>query len=617
MITLGYTGFTRNSRRSKGRRSPFAKTNLTFDTIFVFRDGEVPFTCFPLGFLGHDASAAIIRDGKIIACAAEERFLRVKHSLNLAGNTLLPRNAIKFCLREANISIDEVDIVAHYCDFRQSLIERRRQLLQPFLSPEWDDTVKNAYQQVYDTMMHQPVVQHQFKEMTGRLMKHFFPVRHHEAHAASAFYPSGFEEALILTLDGTGEVESSLLAVGRGNTIEVLRRVYLPTSLGTLYLLITAFLGFRTLGDEYKVMGLAAYGNPRRFQDFFHSLVLLETNGCYSTPALAGQGLREVLLKALGPSRKPGEEIAQRHADVAAALQAAVEGAVLHTLRHARAETGLSRLCLAGGVALNCQLNGAISRSGLFRDIFVQPASSDEGCSAGAALYAHYRESRQYPNGDTAWQHVYLGPAYGNDDIHSALKEYADRVCWQETDNIIERAAAALAGGKVLGWFQGRMEFGPRALGNRSILADSRDPQMKDRINAKVKHREGFRPFAPAVLEETAGDYFDLQGLTAVPYMLFALPVRESQRKQIPAVTHNDGTARVQTVSRDTNPRFWELIRAFGHLTGMPVLLNTSFNDRNEPIVCTPVDALRCFLSTGIDYLAIGDFWVEKEERDA
>ncbi len=616
MYTLGYSGFSRDSRLCPGMRSPLAKTHQGFENIFSFREGEVPLSMFPLGYFGHDASAAIVRDGKVIACAAEERFIRVKYSLNLAGNTLLPGNAIHYCLEKANVSIDEVDIVAHYCDFRLPIVEKRLALLRPYLSPEDAASVDDSYSRVFSMMMEPGVVYHQFERLVGKKPNRFVPVRHHEAHAASAFFPSGLEEALILTIDGTGELESSLLAIGQGDSITEIERTLLPVSLGALYLIITVYLGFKSLGDEYKVMGLASYGNPARFRDVFESLVVLESDGKYSTPLLATSQLKDFLCKRLGPARSAGTPVEQRHADVAAALQESLHRAVLHLLRHARNQTGLSNLCMAGGVALNCTLNGAIARSGLFDNIFVQPAANDEGCSVGAALYVYSQVEGKEPRNGSSWDHVYFGPEYNEQEILSALIRFQDHVCWEREDRIAVKVAKELAAGNVIGWFQGRMEFGPRALGNRSILADPRDPDMKEKINARVKNRESFRPFAPAVLEECSRIFFDLTGMHKSPFMLFAVPVRDEQRAVIPAVTHVDGSARVQTVSKESNPRFWELLSEFGKSTGVPVVLNTSFNVKNEPIVCTPDDALQCFLSTEINFLAMGDFFVKKRAAE-
>ena len=612
MYILGYSGFTRDRHSGTSSGSHFATTGQTFQNIFDFREGEVPFSLFPLGYFGHDASAALLQDGRVIACAAEERFTRVKYSLNLAGNTLLPRNAIRYCLDTAGIAIKDVALVAHYCDFTEAAVARRLDLLRPFLTPEDTARVERSYQSVFREMMEPRVVRDHFQQLTGAAPRNFLPVPHHRAHAASAWFPSGFDEALILTIDGTGEWESSLLAVGRGREIAEIRSTPLPTSLGALYLIVTIFLGFRTLGDEYKVMGLAAYGDPRRFRCFFQSLVQLQEAGVYFTPQLAALRLRHMLVETLGPARQREEPVEQRHADIAAALQAAVRDAVLHTLSHARAETGIASLCLAGGVALNCALNGAIAESHLFDRIFVQPAAGDEGASLGAAYQAFAQTSGPSQPPPDPWTHVYWGPEYDAAAILAALAAYGDRLRWSRESDIAAAIARELAAGKVAGWFQGRMEFGPRALGNRSILADPRDPGMKERLNAKVKWREPFRPFAPAVIAERAACYFDMLGLPDSPFMLFAVPVRPEARSLLPAITHVDGTARVQTVSQAANPRFWRLISCFGDLTGMPVVLNTSFNVRNQPIVCTPQDALGCFLSTDIDCLGLGDFLVEK-----
>jgi carbamoyltransferase len=612
MFVLGYSGFTRDSRMGVGQRSTFAKTDQGFDSIFEFRDGEVPFSMFPLGYFGHDASATLLKDGCVVACAAEERFTRVKYSLNLAGNTLLPRNAIRYCLNAAGIGIQDVDLVAHYCGFTPALVQRRLDLLRPFLTADQADTVRRSFSQVYDGMMDRQVVVRQFAEMTGMAPRVFVPVRHHLAHAASAFFPSGFDEALILTIDGTGEVESAMTGIGRNGQIEHLGSTLLPTSLGALYLIVTVFLGFRSLGDEYKIMGLASYGDPSRYRNVFRSLVVTDHSGKYYTPGLAEPGLKELFLREFGPPRLHNDPVEARHADIAAALQEALNNAVLGVLSSAREGTGQRNLCMAGGVALNCTMNGVIARSGLFDRIFVQPAAGDEGCSVGAA-YAAAMAAGVIPSENVmSWNHAHWGPAFTDEDVVRALNDHADLVRWRRCPKIASVVAEELSRGRVAGWFQGRMEFGPRALGHRSILADPRDARMKDLLNEKVKRRESFRPFAPAVLEERASDYFDMTGLGTSPFMLFTVPVREDARALIPAVTHVDGTARVQTVSRDTNPLFWSLISEFGRITGVPVVLNTSYNVRNEPIVCTPADALRCFLGTEIDCVALGEYFVEK-----
>lgn len=612
MYTLGYSGYTRDSRVATGVRSPFAKVDQDFDTIFDFRDGEVPFSMFPLGYFGHDASAALLKDGAVVACAAEERFTRVKYSLNLAGNTVLPKSAIAYCLRAAGISSADVDVVAHYCDFTLDAIRRRADLLRPYFSSDDMSLVDESFDQVFAAMMSGQVVREQFRKMTGSLPSTFLSVRHHLAHAASAFYPSGFPEALILTIDGSGEVESSFLGVGSGGRIRELRSAFLPTSLGALYLILTVYLGFKSLGDEYKVMGLASYGDPKRFRNVFRELVTLNGDGTYATPCLAKRELHDELIRAFGPARTSDGPFEGRHADIAAALQEALHDAVLHTLADARKETGLANLCLAGGVALNCTLNGVIARSGLFRDIFVQPAANDEGCSVGAALVAAAQNGELQPPAAARWKHVYWGPEYSPDEVLHVLEGFREQFFWEKPVDIAAAIAHEVAQGKIVGWFQGRMEFGPRALGNRSILADPRDARMKDKINEKVKRREAFRPFAPAVVEEDAEVYFDMTGLRDSPFMLFTVPVCEHQRAVIPAVTHVDGTARVQTVSKETNPGFWRLLMEFKNLTGVSVVLNTSYNVKNEPIVCSPRDALRCLLSTNIDCAAVGEFLVRK-----
>lgn len=612
MYVLGYSGFTRDSRLSMGYRNPFARTRQGFENIFNFREGEVPFQMFPLGFFGHDAAAALIKDGKIVACAAEERFNRVKYSLNLAGNTLLPKYAIEYCLKAAKISIDNVDLVAHYCDFNRSVIKKRLTLLKPFISEQEVRLVRDSYKNTYEQMMDRDILLDQFTKMTGHSPKNFVQVNHHMAHAASAFYPSGFNKSIILTIDGTGELESSLLAIGDENEIQEIRRSFLPNSLGTLYLITTVFLGFKSLGDEYKVMGLAGYGEPEKYRKFFESLITLKNDGSYSMNKIASSDFKQMLIDGLGNSRKPEDPIDKRHCDIASALQESLQTTVLHTLNYARKETNISKLCMAGGVALNSMLNGAIAKSGLFDDIFIQPASSDEGCSLGAAYYSYFQSLSSSCCKLPKLTDVYLGPSYQNREINNTLKRFKNDLSWEYKKNLNTIIAREIAAGKVIGWFQGRMEFGARALGNRSILADPRSPEMKDRINAKIKHREEFRPFAPAVLEEDAETFFIMNGIKTSPFMLFVVYVRKEQQVKIPAVTHVDGTARIQTVSKKTNKKFWELLVEFKKLTGIPVILNTSFNVMNEPIVCKPTDAIRCFLSTDIDLLVMGNYIIRK-----
>jgi carbamoyltransferase len=615
MIVLGYSGFTRDLRRG-GRVSPFAKTGLGPGILFDFHEGEVPLPMFPLGFFGHDASACLLIDGQVVACAAEERFTRCKHALNLAGNTLLPRRATAWCLEHAGIKASDVDAVSFYCDFQaEDLVERNR-LLAPHVPASTLRRVQAVWEETFAGMVGPEAVAGQCRELLGQEPPVLIPVRHHLAHAASAFYPSGFEESLILTIDGSGEIESSMLAIGGPEGITELDHVPLPTSLGTLYLALTVYLGFRGLGDEFKVMGLAAYGDPGRHRRLFDHLVHLDDAGRYDTFGLIGPDLRERLATAIGPPRRPDEPVTAAHADAAAGLQDVLERAVLHSLAQAKGDTGLTNLSMAGGVALNCALNGRIARSGLFSDIFVQPAASDEGGSVGAALYAWHREKKSVPHTVMGrCEHVFFGPAYGDPEILAALQDFTDAATWRRCEDPAADAATMVASGQVIGWFQGAMEFGPRALGHRSILADPRDPAVKDRVNEMVKHREPFRPFAPAVIEEEADNWFDMTGLRDSPYMLFTVPVLPFAVDRIPAVTHHDGTARVQTVSKRVDPLFHRLIETFGKITGVPILLNTSFNVNREPIVCSPHDALRCFLGTDIDGLFLGKYCVTKRDH--
>jgi len=358
-------------------------------------------------------------------------------------------------------------------------------------------------------------------------------------------------------------------------------------------------------------MGLASYGNPDKYRNFLNSLMVLGENGNYSTELLAAPNLKELLIENLGNPRKRSELFGEREADIAASLQERLNETVLHKLKYFRKKTGISNLCMAGGVALNCTTNGVIARSGLFKNIFIQPAANDEGCSVGAALIANSMTNSGCSKNEK-WEDTYFGPEYSENEIYEELNNYSNKIQWKKEKSITSVVADKLNEGSVIGWFHGKMEFGPRALGNRSILADPRDATMKDRINSKVKHREAFRPFAPAVLEELASEYFDMTGLNNSPFMLFTVPVRKDYQNIIPAVTHVDKTSRIQTVSKKYNKLFWDLISEFKKLSGVGVLLNTSFNIKNEPIVCSPRDAILSFLNSEIDFLAIGNYLVKK-----
>ena len=550
---------------------------------------------------GFDAAAALVTDEGIRAAAAEERFTREK------GTGTFPARAMRYCLTAAGLGPADVDYVAHGFAY-----EPVRDLF------EHDDFGRRQFAQVYSRAAqlrglhaHLPGV-----DWDARLVQ----VPHHLAHAASAFLPSGFDEALVLVADGMGEAHSMTVAAARRGDIEVLAQVPALHSLGILYGVVTLHLGFEFGLDEYKVMGLAPYGDPRRHFGTFMDLVKLEPDGTSAIPVLfANRTLEEKetyggtlrrLAELLGPPRPPESALGQDHADVAAGLQAALQAALMHTLRHFRARTGLRRLCLAGGVALNCTANGVIKRSGLFRDMFVQPAAGDDGSALGAALWVRHRHRREGPPsrmGLPCW-----GPEFGEEAIGAALEctpPGGPAVSFRSLDDLAREVARRLASGQIVAWFQGRMEFGPRALGCRSILADPRDAGMRDRINQLVKKREEFRPFAPAVTAEAAHRFFEIDEADVHVYahMLVVAPVRPVYRPQLPAVTHVDGSARVQTVARADHPRFWTLLHEFGKISGMPVLLNTSFNVRGQPIVCTPREAVETFVAARLDALVIGD----------
>ena len=572
----------------------------------------------------HDAAAALVDGGRIVAACEEERFSREKHTGKF------PAKAIDYCLRAGGMqTVSELTLVCFYHSlsqmFRREMLDTNRERMRPHTRVAFQTAlaVMRTWNRV--TGHGDQRSQRVFRKRTGVLPEpgRFRVIPHHLCHAASAFYPSPFEEALVLTLDAQGESSSGMLAIGRGNRLTIEKQLFAPNSVGYLYACLTAFLGFG-VGDEYKVMGLAPYGDPSRFRAFFEGFVRGAEDGSFSVdPNLllwlivrdalcpAGRLYPRALTDVLGSPRGADDPIDQRHADIAAALQEALERAVLRLLEHARLATGLRELCLAGGVALNCTLNGKIARSGIFDRVWVQPAAHDAGTSLGAALYGYHAllDGERRP---MARAPVYLGPEFGAAGVSRAILEHAPDIRFTRPADLYETVARALAEGRIVGWFQGRGEWGPRALGNRSILADPRRADMKDRVNGAVKMRESFRPFAPSVLREHADAWFDLRGVTESPYMLFAVPVHEAVRARIPAVTHVDGTARVQTVRQEDNPRFHALLRAFHEITGVPVLLNTSFNVNGEPIVGSPEDALRCFLGTKIDLLVMGETVIEK-----
>ena len=552
---------------------------------------------------GFDAAAALVGYAGVLAAAAEERFTRQK------ATGAFPIKAIRYCLKTANLNLKDVDYFAHGFSY-----EPHKTAFQT------DDFARRQYDEVFA-----PEVQKRFlSEHLGNLDwdKKFIPVSHHLAHAASAFYPSGFEDALILISDGMGEVQSMTVATGQGNDIKILSEIPAFHSLGTLYGVFTHYLGFYINSDEYKVMGLAPYGNARRFFNQIMEFVSLRNDGTYTLPVFAHNHTREeqethagvlkFLAEKFGPPRDPESDITQLHKDLAASLQSVLQTCQLHVLRHFRRQTGLKNVCLAGGVALNCSCNGLIKRSDLFDRVFVQPAAGDDGTSLGAALYVqrlHDPKFKPHRISVPLW-----GPEFTDAEIRQALEARNDCHIVEKNsfDELCKDVADRLAKGQIVAWFQGRMEFGPRALGSRSILADPRDPTMRDRINALVKKREAFRPFAPVVAAEAAAKIFEINPGEEDTYshMLYVTHVHNEYRDKLPATTHVDGSARIQTVSNEQNPRLWQLLYAFAEHSGLPVLLNTSFNVRGQPIVCTPQEGIETFLKARLDVLVIGNFIV-------
>lgn len=538
----------------------------------------------------HDAAAVLVEDGRVAAAIEEERLNRIKHT-NKA-----PLAAVRFCLDSVGASLGDVDAIAVHGaeDYMNN------QFSQYYLNDPRQPAFVNA------RTLHRQLFEREFGVDVDE--RKFAFVNHHLAHAVTAYAPSGFERALVLTIDAFGDGLSGMLLSGEGATMKRLAAYPESKSLGRLYLGVIRFLGY-DLFDEYKVMGLAPYGDPARYRHLFKDFYTLLPDGDY---ALNMSNLHALL--SLIPLRRSQDEFGQEHKDVAASLQEALEDIVFHVLRHQRQKTRHTNLCLAGGVAHNCSMNGKVLSSGLFEDVFVQPASHDAGGALGSALYV----SQQRAPGlkPERAEHIYWGTDLGGDEeVRAELERWADFVDFRRADDVAAETADLLAAGRVVGWAQGRSEFGPRALGNRSILADPRPAGNKDLINAMVKKREAYRPFAPSVLEEYAADYFDVPTRSArLPFMVFVVKVRPDKQQMLGAITHVDGTARVHTVSRGANERYWELIDAFRQRTGVPVLLNTSFNNHAEPIVNSVEDAVVCFLTTKLDHLVAGNYVVGKRE---
>lgn len=562
-----------------------------------------------------DASAALIDDGRIVAAAEEERFVRIKH---VSG---LPVHAIRSCLQQAGATLSDLDAVA--VPWKYWIIGRRVALaLAAMLRSPTLFRVKGrrSAERLGQEWAELALLRRRLRQRVGGPVVAPTFLDHHVCHAASTYLVSPFDRAAILVVDGASEAHTALFALGQGGRISVLQRVPLPHSLGQFYAAMTAFLGFQPDCDEYIVMGLAAYGKPR-FADVLRAHVLrLERDGQFRLNTdlldfhLARVGIfRSELRALLGPNRRSDEEITDRHRDVAASVQLVLEEVLLHMARHLKHVTGATNLCLAGGVAHNCVANRRLLGESGFAELYLQPAPGDAGTSLGAALWLANRRGDLMQR--SILQHAYLGPSFDEAVCCAALDRAGLRYESLHEDALCERVAGELARGRLVCWFQGRMEWGPRALGNRSLLADPRREDMRELINAKVKLRQPFRPFAPSVLEERATEFFERPGPS--PFMLLTVPVRSSAKGLLPAVTHVDGTARIQTVDRTSNPRYRRLLEAFDRRTGMPVLLNTSFNV-NEPIVCTPEDAIACFLRTRVEWLVLGNLLVAQPlDRDS
>jgi carbamoyltransferase len=587
----------------------------------------------------HDSAAALVCDGKIIAAAQQERFSRSKHDADF------PEDSIRYCLSEAGLTLRDIDAVVFY---EKPLIKFERLLetyvafaphgLQSFIAamPVW--------------LKEKLFMKHNIKKALAAIegldtndVPELMFAEHHQSHAASAFYPSPYENAAVLCLDGVGEWATTSAWRGHGNQLDGLWEIHFPHSLGLLYSAFTYYTGFRVNSGEYKLMGLAPYGEPRYAERILDNLIDLKADGTFRLNMsyfnyCTGLTMTNRRFNKLfeGPARTAEREISQREADIAASIQAVTEEVVMRLVRTVHKETGEDYLCLAGGVALNCVSNGNVLRNGPFKDIWIQPAAGDAGGAIGAALVCWFddrRSVRSVVDGRDSMCGSYLGPRYEDKQIEEALSHIGAVYRRYDDDFLFGIVAEMLAQEKVVGWFQGRMEFGPRALGGRSILGDPRSDKMQSMINMKIKYRESFRPFAPSVLVERVSDYFELD--RASPYMLIVADVRQDlriplmedqqkaaglkklqvKRSALPAITHVDYSARIQTVHEDTNPRYYRLLEQFEKLTGCGVLVNTSFNVRGEPMVCTPEDAYRCFMRTEMDYLVIENYILAKEEQ--
>jgi carbamoyltransferase len=586
----------------------------------------------------HDSAAAILRDGQVLAAAQQERFSRRKHDAEF------PKEAIEYCLAEAGTNLKSIEHIVFY---DKPLIKFER-LLETYLSyaPKGFRSFLAAMPiWLKQKLFLKTTLKTELSALGKCAIKDLPPLQfaeHHQSHAASAFYFSPFERSAVLCLDGVGEWATTSVWIGNGTLLEPLWEIDFPHSLGLLYSAFTYFAGFRVNSGEYKLMGLAPYGEPKYVDLIFDKLLDLKQDGTFRLDMryfnyCTGLTMTNAKFDSLfgGPPRKPESEVMQREMDIAASIQKVTETVMLRLAQTIYSETGEDNLCLAGGVALNCVANGRVLREGPFKNIWIQPAAGDAGGAVGAAAVSWYANSkaRRKVNGKDFMQGSYLGPSYGTEKIREDLDKFDAVYSESSDDELFARLAELLEQGKVIGWFQGRMEFGPRALGGRSIIGDPRNSDMQTVMNLKIKYRESFRPFAPSVLAERVSDYFEQD--VESPYMLIVAPVRKQlrrtlsdeeeslfgveklkiRRSELPAITHVDYSARVQTVHEDTNPRYYRLLKAFEQRTGCGVLVNTSFNVRGEPVVCTPEDAYRCFMRTEMDYLVVENFLLDKKEQ--
>lgn len=569
-----------------------------------------PVKILGLSFFYHDAAAALVIDGRVVAAAQEERFTRIKHDESF------PKQAIDFCLRFADLKLSDLNYIVFY----EKPILKFERLLKMYIKT-WPKGLRSFIQAMRVWFRDKLWVDYIIRKELGYQGKILY-TEHHYAHAASAYFCSNFDEATVVTMDGVGEWDTTTIGYGRGNELRLTRTIHFPHSLGMLYSALTYYLGFKVNSAEYKVMGLAPYGQPDRYLPQFRKLITVREDGSYQLNMKYfayeyGLTMTNRKFDRLFGSlpRQPETILTQQHKDVAAGLQKITEETVLGITNYAQKQFPSSNLCLAGGVALNCVANGKILSGGLFKNIYIQPAAGDAGGAVGAALYVYHSVLDQ-PRRQDVMASVFLGTSYSNQEIKKKLDERLmgstgqKQIAYREFDDrgLMDEAAKLLNNNQIMGWFQGRMEFGPRALGARSILADPRKPENWQRVNLKIKFRESFRPLAPAVLFEETDKYFELS--TPSPYMLLAVNVRSPA---IPAVTHVDKSARVQTVSEGDNPRFHQLLKEFYRQSGCPVILNTSLNARGEPIAESPEDAIKCFLNTQMDCLALGNFIIYKK----